>query len=227
MSCENRVVLPVSLQVRRLPRGGHGHQGSNHHGGRHDSMCHLKQLLHEKPWQTAVAEPSRSALHRRLIPDASWLACAAHAPHSLPPLGASSRPGWRARKSRTGVCCLQPENPKRNTRDFLAAEVVMWRIVLAGIAAIVVARGDIFAQAGGGVPMAAGASSAGPVAHSCGAPATQPAGGRGQQPQPIFPPGSIRSNFPRCRSSAPGTTFPIRIRPALTGDSCPKGGSGD
>ena len=58
-------------------------------------------------------------------------------------------------KSRTGVCCLQSENPKRNTRDFLAAEVVMWRIVLAGIAAIVVARGDIFAQAGGGGPTAA------------------------------------------------------------------------
>src|SRR5688572_3656294 len=72
----------------------------------------------------------------------------------------------------------------------------MWRIFLAGIAAIVVAGGNIFAQAGGGTPRAFSASSAGPVAHSCGAPAAPPAAGRGQQLQPIFPPGQYPVKLP-------------------------------
>ena len=107
---------------------------------------------------------------------------------------ATVRPGVRrprftlpSRRGRTGVSCLQREHSRENTRDVLAEEVVMRRIVLAVIAAIVMAGGSIFAQAGGGAPMASRSSSAGPLAQSCGTPAAQPAAGRGQQPQPIFP----------------------------------------
>ncbi len=90
---------------------------------------------------------------------------------------------------------LQPENSKKYTRLF-AEEVVMWRIVLAAIGATVMAGGSIFAQAGGGVPMASRTSPAGPLAQSCGVPATPPAGGGGQKPQPIFPPGQYPVKLP-------------------------------
>lgn len=97
----------------------------------------------------------------------------------------------------------------------------MFRMALAGLSVIVMAAGSIYAQAGGGAPLRSSASSAGPLANSCGVPATPPSAGRGQQP--IFPPGQYPVKLPAVSLLGARNDLPNPYQPGVDWGRLPEG----
>jgi DNA-binding beta-propeller fold protein YncE len=97
----------------------------------------------------------------------------------------------------------------------------MLRMVLAGIAAVIMAGGSLYAQGGGGTPIPSRASSSGPLANSCGVPETPPPAGRGLQP--IFPAGQYPVKLPAVSLLGARNDLPNSYQPGVDWGQLPEG----
>lgn len=102
---------------------------------------------------------------------------------------------------------------------------IVCAVVLSGLVALVMTGPGTKARATGaageGIQAPPGGSSAGPMASSCGVPASQPTGGRGQQP--IFPAGQYPVGLPAVSLLGARNDLPNRYRAGVDWGQLPPG----
>lgn len=113
--------------------------------------------------------------------------------------------------------------------NFTCVPSIVGAIALAGVAAIGIAGTSAHAQssaggsaqASGGIPTPPGGSPAGPLAYSCGVPAAQAGGGRGQLP--VFPLGQYPVKLPAVSLLGARNDLPNPYQPGVDWGQLPAG----